>query len=126
MAKLIPFPTSMLAGFIKKAAYYLPQEHRSPIMEGMRLKNTKILEKAKLIVTSILVAKQSDSDESFIKDVNEAFESFTLNEHEFALFDGFLGGTKSMLLELAKKGVTPVRLQIMRDALVTRKENLNK
>lgn len=121
MSKLIPFPTNMLAGFIKKAAYFLPQEHRSPIMAAMKQKNPQILEKTKLIITSILAAKQAESDSVFEQEVTEAFALFTLDEHEFALFDGFLGAKQSMLLEFAKKGVSPTRIQIMRQQLLTRK-----
>lgn len=111
----------MLAGFIKKAAFYLPQEHRSPIMASMKQKNPHLLEKTKLIITSILAAKQAESDEIFTKEVQEAFGLFTLDEHEFALFDGFLGAKQSMLLEFAKKGVSPARILIMRQTLLTRK-----
>ena len=35
---LLPFPTNMLGGFVKKAALYLPPEHRNPIMVAAQSK----------------------------------------------------------------------------------------
>ncbi len=118
MPKLLQFPTAMLNGFIKKAAYYLPTEHRGPIMAMTKNKNNPIYEKTKLLITALLAAKQMDHDEEFTKEVNEAFSLFTLNEHEFHLFDGFLGAKQSMLLEFAKKGISVERLNIMRQQLL--------
>ena len=119
---LIPFPTGMLAGFIKKAALYLPPEHRNPIMGSLqsKAKPNALLEKTKIIILCILSAKQHESTEEFIKDVNEAVQTITLNIHEYALFDGFLGAKQGMLLEMAKRGVNKERLDIIRAELKPR------
>ena len=120
MSKLIPFPINILTGFIKKAAFYLPAEHRSPILASVKAKDKALLEKTKLLVTAIMVAKQLEDTDEFEQEVKDAFSLFTLNTHELALFDGFLGSNKSMLLEMAKRGVTPERLKILRTELASR------
>ena len=113
---LIPFPTGMLKGFVQKAALYLPPEHRHPIMiaSQSKTKPNPLLEKTKIIVLCILAAKQHTNEEDFQKDIQEAIASLELNEHEYALFDGFLGARQGMLLEFAKRGVSKERLHSIR------------
>ncbi len=120
MATLLPFPTGMLSGFVKKSALFLPAEHRSAIFGALNSKQKPnvLLEKTKIIVVCILSAKQEADDDTFQKDVQEALAEMKLSAAEYALFDGLLGAKQGMLIEFAKKGVTPKRLEIIRSALV--------
>ena len=119
---LLPFPTNMLGGFVKKAALYLPPEHRNPIMVAAQSKTkpTPLFEKTKIIVVCILAAKQHTDIDAFKADVHEAVSSLELSASEFALFDGFLGAKQGMLLEMAKRGVPPERLALIRAELPAR------
>lgn len=120
--KLLPFPTSMLGGFVKKAALFLPPEHRNPIMGALasKAKPNALLKKAEIIIVCILAAKQHDNLEEFKADIHEAVSSLDLSASEFALFDGFLGAKQGMLLEMAKRGVAPERLALIRAELPAR------
>lgn len=119
---LLPFPTVMLGGFVKKAALFLPPEHRHPIMVAVqsKAKTNPLLEKTKIIIICILAAKQHSDTDAYRKDVQEAIATITLNPSEFALFDGFLGAKQGMLLEMAKRGVSKERLDIIRAELPAR------
>ena len=119
---LLPFPTSMLAGFVKKAALYLPPEHRNPLMVAAQSKTKPnlLLEKTKIIILCILAAKQHEKNEDYQKDIQEAIATIELNPSEFALFDGFLGAKQGMLLEMAKRGVSKERLDMIRAELPAR------
>lgn len=119
---LIPFPTNMLGGFVKKAALYLPPEHRNPIMVAAQSKTkpNPLLEKTKIIILCILAAKQHKELDDFKTDIHDAIQSIELNASEFALFDGFLGAKQGMLLEMAKRGVTKERLDLIRAELPAR------
>lgn len=119
---LLPFPTNMLGGFVKKAALYLPPEHRNPIMVAAqsKAKPNLLLEKTKIIIVCILAAKQHQDVEAFKKDIHDAIGTLELSISEFALFDGFLGAKQGMLLEMAKRGVTKERLDLIRAELPAR------
>ena len=119
---LLPFPVNMLGGFVKKAALYLPPEHRNPIMVAAQSKSkpNALLEKTKIVVVCVLAAKQHTDIEKFKSDVQEAIGTIDLNVSEFALFDGFLGAKQGMLLEMAKRGVSKERLDIIRAELPSR------
>ena len=119
---LLPFPTNMLGGFVKKAALYLPPEHRNAIMMAAQSKARPnlLLEKTKIIILCILAAKQHKETEDFKIDIKDAIESLELSPSEFALFDGFLGARQGMLLEMAKRGVTKERLELIRAQLPAR------
>lgn len=119
---LIPFPTNMLGGFVKKAALYLPPEHRNPLMVAAQSKTkpNPLLEKTKIIILCILAAKQHQDVDAFKTDIHDAIQSIELNASEFALFDGFLGAKQGMLLEMAKRGVTKERLDLIRAELPSR------
>ena len=93
---LLPFPTNMLGGFVKKAALYLPPEHRNPIMVAAqsKAKPNLLLEKTKIIIVCILAAKQHQDVEAFKKDIHDAIGTLELSISEFALFDGFLGAVR--------------------------------
>lgn len=119
---LLPFPTNMLGGFVKKAALYLPPEHRNPIMVAAqsKAKPNPLLEKTKIIIVCILAAKQHKDIDAFKVDVHEAVSTMELSVSEFALFDGFLGAKQGMLLEMAKRGVSKERLDLIRAELPSR------
>lgn len=119
---LLPFPTNMLGGFVKKAALYLPPEHRNPIMVAAqsKAKPNPLLEKTKIIIVCILAAKQHKDIDAFKVDVHEAVSTMELSVSEFALFDGFLGAKQGMLLEMAKRGVNKERLDLIRAELPSR------
>lgn len=119
---LLPFPTNMLGGFVKKAALYLPPEHRNPIMVATQSKTkpNPLLEKTKIIIVCILAAKQHKDIEAFKVDIRDAIATIELNTSEFALFDGFLGAKQGMLLEMAKRGVNKERLDLIRAELPAR------
>ena len=68
----------------------------------------------------ILAAKQHADIEAFKADIHEAIGSMELSASEFALFDGFLGAKQGMLLEMAKRGVSPERLALIRAELPAR------
>lgn len=119
---LLPFPTNMLGGFVKKAALFLPSEHRNPIIMAVqsKAKPNALLEKTKIIVLCILAAKQHNDTEAFKKDIHDAVSTLELSASEFALFDGFLGAKQGMLLEMAKRGVNRERLDLIRAELPAR------
>ena len=119
---LLPFPTNMLGGFVKKAALYLPPEHRNPIMMAAqsKVKPNPLLEKTKIIIVCILAAKQHNDIAAFKADVHDAVSTLELSISEFALFDGFLGAKQGMLLEMAKRGVSKECLDAIRAELPAR------
>lgn len=100
---LIPFSYRHAQRLCSKSSP-VPPEHRHPIMiaSQSKTKPNPLLEKTKIIVLCILAAKQHTNEEDFQKDIQEAIASLELNEHEYALFDGFLGARQGMLLEFAK------------------------
>lgn len=120
--KLFPIPTAMLGGFVRKAAMYLPPEHRNPIMGAAqsKAKPNALLEKTKIIIVCVLAAKQHEDIEAFKADIHEAVSTLQLSLSEFALFDGFLGAKQGMLLEMAKRGVSKERLDLIRAELPAR------
>lgn len=120
--KLFPIPANMLGGFVRKAALYLPPEQRTPIMMAAqsKAKPNPLLEKTKLIITCVLAAKQHEDIEAFKADIHEAVSTMDLTINEYALFDGFLGAKQGMLLEMAKRGVSKERLDLIRAELPAR------